>query len=127
MFGLCGLLLTACFADEAPSVAPNTNSPVATKPPELPVYGEPGPGKIRVKVTGQVKYPGIYFLKDGAVIRDVAVMATKEMSDPYWLPLCRLRRPAVDLTDEVILLHEEDVTKPLKDGDWLILRHDIVF
>lgn len=112
VLSLCGLFLTACFAGEASALPANTNSPAATKPPELPVSGEAGPGKLKVKVTGEVKRPGIYYLKTDAVIADAleAAQGRTEFLSWYW---STLHRP----TAEVIPLKKKDTSLPLKDGD----------
>lgn len=116
--GLCGLLLTACISSEPPVIPSKTNSPVVTQPPELPVFGEAGPGKIKVKVTGEVKRPGIYYLKANAVISDALEAAQGRTEFFYW-PASTLVRT----TTEVVGLNRKDTIRPLKDGDWLIGRH----
>ena len=122
VLGLCGLLLTVCFAGEAPALPAQTNSPVATRPPELPVFGEAGPGKIKVKVTGEVKRPGIYYLKSKAVIAD-ALEAAQGKTEFFGWSYARLHRPIGPITD-TIPLKKKDTSLPLKDGDWLFLGHE---
>ncbi len=121
VLGLCGLLLTACFAGEAPVTPATTNSPATTKPLELPVFGEAGPGKIRVKVTGEVHRPGIYYLKDSAVIADALDAALGKAEFFNWRS-SSLHRPTVPV-EQWIRLGKKEASLPLKDGDWLSLDH----
>ena len=122
VLGLCGLLLTVCFAGEAPALPAQTNSPVATRPPELPVFGEAGPGKIKVKVTGEVKRPGIYYLKSKAVIAD-ALEAAQGKTEFFGWRNARLMRAEAGQTNDVLYMRKKNYSIPLVDGDWLLIYH----
>ena len=89
------------------------------KPPELPVFGEAGPGKITVKVTGDVYCQGIYYLSDHAVISDAWEAAGRTRL--FYPPAIRLFRPVAGQNNEEIRFRKGDEHKPLKDGDWLFL------
>ncbi|HTH49842.1 MAG TPA: hypothetical protein VMB21_20180 [Candidatus Limnocylindria bacterium] len=120
VLGVCALWLTACCAGEAPALSATTNAPATTEPPELPVFGDAGPGKIKVKVTGEVMRPGIYYLKGDAVIADAveAAQGRTRFSAWYW---STLHRSVV----EAIPLKKKNTSLPLKDGDWLFLGHEV--
>ncbi len=121
VFSLCGLLLTAGFAGEAPALPANTNSPVATQPPELAIFGEAGPGKIKVKVTGEVKRPGIYYLKANAVIAD-ALEAAQGKTEFFGWRNARLMRAEAGQTNDVLYMRKKNYSIPLVDGDWLLIH-----
>lgn len=129
--GLCGLLLTGCISGKEPSnfaqsfqqtgwePAPKTAWASTEQPSRWPVFGDPGPGKIRVTVSGEVRRAGIFYLNDGALISHALEAAGTNEFSGSTLTWSRTAQ-----ANEAIEILEKDIKKPLKDGDSLLVSRE---
>jgi hypothetical protein len=89
--------------------------------PNLPNFGQPGAGVIRVPVCPEVKRPGVYFLPKGSVVGD-AIKAAQGLTDFANWKFSSLIRTQNGTEVDRVRFHKgkervEDEQSPLYDGD----------
>jgi hypothetical protein len=85
-------------ATQAASQPNSVEASTLSVPPDLPTFGSPAAGSIRVAVfgmTGTIARPGYYHLPHGALVRD-AVEAAQGLGEFTWWSLSMIERRTPD-------------------------------